>query len=106
MPAPSKPFIVHCVINNVSVPFELDSGAQISTISYTDACKVNAAITNPSKQVRAYDGLPVKLLDETPLRGSSQNFGIFFILGPILLKFHTICKIEKETLFVHENFSI
>ena len=22
-----------------------------------------------------------------PLRGSSQNFGIFFIIGPILLKF-------------------
>ena len=41
-----KFFIAHCVINNVSVTFELDSGAQISTISYTDACKDNAVITN------------------------------------------------------------
>ena len=30
----------------------------------------------------------------------------FFIIGPINWNFHTICKIEKETLFVPENFSI
>ena len=35
------------------------------------------------------------------------KFGpLSFIIGPILLNFHTICKIEKETLFVPEKFSI
>ena len=31
---------------------------------------------------------------------------ISLLLVRSYLNFHTICKIEKETLFVHENFSI
>ena len=30
----------------------------------------------------------------------------FFIISRSYWNFHTICKMEKETLFVHENFSI
>ena len=63
-PLSHKPFVLHCEINNISVPFELDSGSHVSTLNKCFAKQINAKIQPSSVRRRGYSGTSVNVLGQ------------------------------------------
>ena len=68
-----NPVNFNCLLNNIPVSFQIDSGASISTLSYKDATKINAFIKPSTRQLLAYNGESVELLGETNVNVSFNN---------------------------------
>ena len=66
-PHSNQPVYVVCSVNQISVHFELDSGASVSTISEFQARKLNANIHPSNSRIVAYDGNPVDIIGRTNL---------------------------------------
>lgn len=84
MPVTPDPVEIACVLNGTTIPFQLDSGASISTISYYDASKVNSSICKSSKRVQAYNGDSVDLIGETMINVSYNDCNFlhkFFVVS-------------------------
>ena len=64
-PLSRNPFIINCKVNNVTFPFELDSGSHVSTLRLCDARKINASIVPSNIQVKGYSGSNINILGKT-----------------------------------------
>ena len=83
-PVTKDPVNVPCTLNNISVSFQLDSGASISTSSYCDAKKVSAQIYPSSIQLQAYNGGLISLVGETKVNVTYNNITFmhtFFVVS-------------------------
>lgn len=72
-PVSNAPTIITCNINQYKCNFELDSGAQLSTISEADAVRCHAIVTPSVKCIRAYNGGVVPISGETELMFAFNN---------------------------------
>lgn len=66
--------MIKCKINDATLPFEMDIGAQISTLCYSDAIKAKAVITPTNRKVLGYSGNNVNLCGETKVNISYSNY--------------------------------
>ena len=72
-PLSHKPFVLHCEINNISVPFELDSGSHVSTLNKCFAKQINAKIQPSSVRLRGYSGASVNVLGQANVKLRFHN---------------------------------
>lgn len=55
-PFSRNPFIVNCKLENIDMPFEIDSGSHVSTINKCYANKVRAVIKPTNTRLRGTVG--------------------------------------------------
>lgn len=67
MPVYTSPINIHCLINNHCIPFELDTGAAVSTLSDKYVSSLNLSLTKSNKFIIAYGNNSVQLLGEVTL---------------------------------------
>ena len=73
MPVTASPINVKCDLNHIPVTFQLDSGASVSTLSQCDASKIKANIRPTTRQVHAYNGVPINVLGEANVLVTHNN---------------------------------
>ena len=61
-PLSRNPVILYCNINNHSIPFEVDSGSQVSTINKSYLKKLNTQVNPTTTRLRGYSGSEVNIL--------------------------------------------
>ena len=73
MPVYNDPVLINCKINNVHVPFEIDSGAAVSTITDQIASLLNVEIKQTNRIIKAYGNNAVEILGEVMLPITYKN---------------------------------
>ena len=73
MPVYTNPIIIHCRVNGVNVPFEVDSGAAVSTICSSYLHSIHATVSPTSKIVRGYSGCQIQVTGECDLEVNYQG---------------------------------
>lgn len=74
VPITDEPTVIKCKINDSTLAFEIDSGAQISTLCYSDAIKAKAVINPTHRKVMGYSGNDVNLCGETKVLIAYNGF--------------------------------
>ena len=73
MPVYNDPVLINSKINNVHVPFEIDSGAAVSTITDQIASLLNVEIKQTNRIIKAYGNNAVEILGEVMLPITYKN---------------------------------
>ena len=84
-PHSNQPVFVVCSENQISVHFELGSGASVSTISEFQARKLNANIHPTNSRIVAYDGNPVIIFGRTNSDAQYKNITVSHSFSAIVV---------------------
>lgn len=88
MPVYRDPVHINCTIYNRSVPFELDTGAAVSTISEKFAYSLNLKIRKSTKIIKAYGNNAVNLVGEVYIPITYDNVTVkhtFYVISNTLV---------------------
>lgn len=103
MPVYSNSIQINFKVDNHYIPFELDTGAAVSTLSKECAIKLNVKVKPSSKIIKAYGNNPIDLLGEVQLPisyGEVKVFHTFYVIN------NTTVNLFGRDLFNSFNFQI
>ena len=90
-PSSETPMWVTCSLNGTPISLELDTGAVISTLSYSDSIHAGANITATTQRARAYNGQYISFLGETTIK-------VFYNKESFFHKFYIVPDSQRSLL--------